>query len=322
MLDEAADNFKKEKLTMHRCQSNFILLTVFTSLFILLSHNAFAGFEMGAKEGYDSNIDRAVEGGISDSFTTGFLSFSTESGKGTGTDWSLKLGVEGTMYADSTFLNCGIAGITPSIIFYPGERWMLDISPFAQAITVKDEEQSSVAFGGQISMKQLWGSRYYTGEYLIYTDSRADVEIYSYRDKTAGVYAGVNWTDAFWSEIGYEFSRGDSFRAVEEIITTEIETSQIVASQAGNGGKGGNGQGGTGQGGAGQYGTGSSPRYSTAYNEYIINEPVDRQTIGINTGYQFTRHIFSFINYAYTTYKGDAGTSKSHTGTIGIGYSF
>jgi hypothetical protein len=307
---------------MHRYQSNFLLLTVFASLFILLSHNAFAGFEIGAKAGYDSNIDRAVEGGMSDSFTTGFLSFSTESGKGTGTDWSLNLGLEGTRYADSTYLNCGMARITPSIIFYPGTRWRVNLSPFAQAITVKDEEQSSVAFGGEIGMKQLWGRRYYTGEYLVYTDSRADVEIYSYKDKAAGAYAGVNWTDRFWSEIGYEFSRGDSFRAVEEIITTEVVTSQIFTSQAGTGGQGGNGQGGAGQGGTGQYGAGSSSRYSESFNEYIINEPVDRQTIGVNMGYQFTRHIFSFINYAYTTYKGDAGTSKSHTGTIGIGYSF
>jgi hypothetical protein len=313
---------------MHRYQSNFLLLTVFTSLFILLSHNAFAGFEIGAKAGYDSNIDRAVEGGMSDSFTTGFLSFSTESGKGTGTDWSLKLGIEGTRYADSTYLNCGMASITPSIIFYPSERWRVNLSPFAQAITVKDEEQSSVAFGGEIGMKQLWGRRYYTGEYLVYTDSRADVEIYSYKDKAAGAYAGVNWTDHFWSEIGYEFSRGDSFRAVEEILTTEVVTSQIVASQAGGtGGQGGNGQGGSGQGGTsqsgtGQYGTGSSPRYSTAYNEYIINEPVDRQMIGVNMGYQFNRHFSLFLNYAYSTYKGDAGNSESHTGTVGIGYNF
>jgi len=291
-------------------------------MFFLLSPHAFAGWETGVKAGYDSNIDRAVEGGMSDTFMTGFLSFTREPVKDTGTDWSLNLGIEGARYADSNFLNYGMASITPSIIFYPHARWRIDISSFAQAIVVKDEEQSSVAFGGEISMKQLWGYRFYTGEYFIYTDSRADVEIFSYRDKAVGLYAGVNWTDAFWSEIGYELSRGDSFRAVEEIITTEIVASQIYISQAGTGGQGGNGQGGSGQGGTVQYGTGNSPRYSEAYNEYIINEQVDRQIIGINMGYQFTRHIFSFINYAYVSYSGYSGDSESHTGVIGIGYSF
>jgi hypothetical protein len=312
---------------MHRYHFNFLLLTVFTSLFILLSHDVFAGWEIGAKAGYDSNIDRAVEGGMSDTFMTGFLSFSKEIGDGTGTDLSLNLGLEGARYAESTYLNYGMASITPAVIFYPNTKWRIDISPFIQATGVSDEEQSALSFGGNIGMKQLWGRKFYTGEYFVYTDSRADVDIYSYKEKAAGVYAGVNWTDAFWSEIGYELSRGDSFRAVEEIITTEIISSRIVTSQAGTGGQGGNGQGGAGQGGTsqagtGQYGTGNSPRYSEAYNEYIINEPVDRQTMGVNMGYQFNRHLSVFVNYAYTSYKGDAGKSESHTGTIGMGYSF
>lgn len=313
---------------MHRNHLNFIFLTLFSSISILISTSAFAGVEIGAKVGYDSNIDRAVDGGISDSSMTGFLSFTRDPGDGTKTDWSLKLGFEGSRYADSTYLNYGTASLAPAVIFYPSPKWRVDISPFINATRVSDEEQSAFAFGGELGMKQLLSQRFYIGEYFVYTDSRADVDIYSYKDKAAGAYAGINWTDRFWSEIGYEFSRGDSFRAVEEIITTEIVNSQIVASQqGGTGGQGGNGQGdagqdGIGSGGTGQYGSGTSPRYSTAYNEYIINEPVDRQTIGINMGYQFSRHIFSFINYAYTTYEGDAGTSKSHTGTIGVGYSF
>ena len=303
---------------MHRYHFNSTLLTIFGSILFLLSPDAFAGWEIGAKAGYDSNIDRAVDGGRSDSYMTGFLSFTREPSEGTDTGWSLNLGLEGTSYADSTYLNYGMASITPAIIFYPNPRWRIDISPFINATGISDEEQSAIAAGGEISMKQLWGqSRYYTGEYFVYTDSRADVDIYSYKEKAAGLFAGVNWTDAFWSEIGYEFSRGDSFRAVGVVTTTQVSMAQISMAQAGNG-QGGNGQGGTGQGSTGS----SSPRYSQAYNEYIINEPVDRQTIGINMGYQFTRHIFSFFNYAYTSYKGDAGTSESHAGTIGIGYSF
>jgi hypothetical protein len=303
---------------MHRSRLNFILSTLISCMFTLLSHNAFAGWETGAKAGYDSNIDRAVDGGISDSYMTGFLSFMKNPGEGTKTDWSLNLSLEGTHYAESAYLNSGMACIKPAIIFYPLPRWRVNISPFINATVVSDEEQSALAVGGELGMKQLLGRRFYIGEYFIYKHSRADVDVYSYKEKAAGAYAGVNWTGAFWSEVGYEFSRGDSFRAVEEIITAQVITSQIVMSQAGVGGQGGTGS----QGGSGQGNMGNSPRFSQSYNEYIINEPVDRQTIGINMGYQFTRNIFSFINYAYTTYKGDAGTSKSHTGTIGIGFNF
>ncbi len=322
---------------MCRYRFNFILLTLFTSLFFLLSANAFAGFEVGAKSGFDSNIDRAVEDGMSDSYVTGFLSFTKETGEGTDIDWSLNLGIEGTGYADSSDLNYGMATISPAIIFYPTPRWRVDISPFGQAVKVSDEEQSALAFGGNISMKQLWGRKFYTGEYFVYTDSKADVDIYSYKEKAAGAFIGMNWTDAFWSEIGYEFSRGDSFRAVGEVTITEVETDQVSMSQISTSqigpSQGGSGQGGSGQdgsdqdgsdqSGSGQGGTGnSSPRYSEAYNEYIISEPVDRQTIGVNMGYQFTRHFYSFINYGYTTYKGDAGDAKIHTGILGIGFNF
>lgn len=284
---------------------------------ILLSNNAFAGSETGVKAGYDSNIDRAVGGGMSDSYITGFLYFTREPDEETTTDWSFNLHLEGTRYAESTYLNYVMAGITPAIIFYPRPRWRVNISPFLQAAVVSDKEQSTIAAGAEIGIKQLPGEKFYTGEYLIYTDSRANVDIYSYKEKTAGVYAGINWTDAFWSEIGYDFSRGDSFRAIGGLTATQVDTTgQDSTNQSGMG------QNGLGQAGKGQYGNSGTIRYSQAYNEYIINEPVDRQTIGINMGCQFTRHIYTFINYAYIICKGDAGTSKSHTATIGLGYNF
>jgi len=293
-----------------------MFLIFFISMCVLLSNSAFAGSEIGVKAGYDTNIDRAVGGGLSDSWITGFLSFTREPGEETTTDWSFNLHLEGTRYTESTCLNYGTASITPAIIFYPNPRWRVDISPFIQATGVRDKEQSTLAAGGEIGIKQLLGQKFYTGEYLIYTDSRADVEIYSYREKTAGVYAGINWTDALWSEIGYDFSRGDSFRAIGEYATTQADKEDDSANQSGQG------QNGSGKAGKGQYGNSASIRYSQAYNEYIINEPVDRQTIGVNIGCQLTGHIYTFINYAYIICKGDAGTSKSHTGTIGLGYNF
>jgi len=54
---------------------NFNFTLLFISILFLISSDAFAGWETGVKAGYDSNIDRAINGGISDSFVTGFLFF-------------------------------------------------------------------------------------------------------------------------------------------------------------------------------------------------------------------------------------------------------
>jgi hypothetical protein len=90
-VEDAINSFEKGKYTMHCHNFNFIFSTLFTYIFFSISPNAFARVETGAKAGFDSNIDRAVEGGISDSYMTGFLCFTRESGEGTETDWSLSL---------------------------------------------------------------------------------------------------------------------------------------------------------------------------------------------------------------------------------------
>jgi hypothetical protein len=272
---------------------NFVLSALFISIFFTLSPDVFARWETGVKAGFDSNIDRALDGGRSDSYMTGFLSFTREPAQNSNLDWTLNLALEGSGYKESNYLNYGMASITPSIIFYPHPKWSVNISPFIQAIEVNDTDQSGVTVGGEISMKQLWSQKYYTGEYVVYSDSRADVDIYSYKEKTVGAFAGVNLTKALWSEIGYEFSSEDSFRSVGVVSITQ-----------------------SGMGKGKMYG------YSESYHEYLINEPVERRTIGVNMGYQFSRHIFSFINYAYASYSGDTGTSESHAGAVGIGYSF
>jgi len=311
---EDVDRLRKESITMQRHKLNNFIFTILLISILFLISDAFAGWETGVKAGYDSNVDRAIDSSISDTYAGGFLSFTRDSGEEPGVGWSLNVSLEGAGYKQSTYLNYGTASIKPSVVFHPHARWMVCLSPFARSTIVKDEEQSAVGIGGEFAMKQLLSSKYYLGEYLVYTDSSARVDIYSYKEKTAGIYAGANWTGAFWSEAGYEYSRGDSFLAVGDVVTTVTGSILDNTNQAG--------QNGAGQAGRGQYGNGGSIRYSQTYNEYILNEPVNRGTLGINMGYRFSRRVFSFLNYAYTTIEGDTGTSRSHSGTIGLGFNF
>lgn len=250
-------------------------------------------WETGAKAGFDSNIDRAITGGKSDSFLTGFFSFVRFPEGNKKLDWTFDAGIEGTAYAQSGDLNYAAVLLAPGVVFHPHAKWSLAIAPFIQVKGVRDSEQSAVAFGGKIIMRQRWNDRYYTGQYFLYTDSNADAGIYSFEEKAAAAFAGINWTKAFWTELGYEFSRGDSFRTVENVASIPVGIGQ-----------------------------GHRYRYSEAYSQYVFREPVDRHTIGINLGCDFTENIFSVLSYAYAAYRGDSGTSESHTASIGLGCRF
>ena len=67
-----------------------------------------------------------------------------------------------------------------------------------------------------MSMRQELWKDIYIGQYYIYKDSSADADVYSFSEHAVGAYAGVNWTSSFYSEIGYEYSHGDSFRGIDE----------------------------------------------------------------------------------------------------------
>jgi hypothetical protein len=106
-----------------------------------------------------------------------------------------------------------------------------------------------------------------------------------------GVFLGFNWTEAFFSEVGYEFSRGDSFRTVS--------TRSTMASRRGK-----------------------HIIYSEAFGTDVIREEVDQNAFGVSAGIDWSKSLFSYIAYTYTTINGDLGSSTSHAGSIGIGYRF
>lgn len=265
----------------------FILL----SIILFGGMNAFAAWETGAATGFDSNIDRSVNGGENDTYLTAYASLIWEPSGESRVGWSGAATLKGTSFASNSYLNYATMSISPGWTYFPHAFWRVDISPFFEAKAVNDSDQSALAFGGQVSMRQQVRKDFYTGQYYIYKDSRADVKTYSFTEHVIGVFLGANWTETFFSEIGYEFSRGDSFRTVSTTLSTLS-------------------------------GRGKHLRYSEAFGIDVIREEVDRNTIGISAGIDWNKSIFSQMAYTYTTIKGDLGSSTSHAGFLGIGYGF
>jgi hypothetical protein len=273
----------------HSCTTKFF--TLVATVFLICCPTAFAGWEAGLKTGFDTNVNRSLADEKRDFYLTAYLAFLREPPRETNLDWTMNVTLEASAYADYNDLSYGMATLVPGIIFNPIPRWSVHITPFIQAKGVSDDDQSAVAFGGKINVTQRWNQTYYTGEYVMYTDSHAEDDVYSYRETAVGLFVGVHWTSAFYSEIGYEYSHGDAFRSVGQTSTSYS-------------------------------GRGRSRRYSQTFNQYVIREPVDRHTVGINIGYDFSGSLFSFINYNYTLLRGDAGNSDAHTASVGMGYRF
>ena len=268
-----------------------VVASILLVIILLGSMNAFAAWETGAAAGFDSNIDRSVNGGESDTYLTAYASLIWEPSGKSRIGWSGAATLEGTSFAGNRDLNYAMISISPGVSYFPHALWSVNISPFFEAKAVNDSEQSALALGGQVSMRQQISKDFYAGQYYIYKDNRADVKTYSFTERVIGVFLGVNWTEAFFSEVGYEFSRGDSFRTISTTSTTSS-------------------------------GRGKHLRYSEAFGTDVIREEVDQNTIGVSAGIDWNKSLFSHIAYTFTTIKGDLGSSTSHAGSLGIGYRF
>ncbi len=255
---------------------------------------AAAEWETGGKAGFDSNVDRAIEGGSGDSYLSSYLSFFRAPSGESRTDWTLAATMEGGLYARFRDLDYLLLTVAPGINFIPYRTWTIQVSPFIQLKGVKDSDQSSLALGGRLSMKEQITKDLYAGQYYIYRDSEAREDVYSFTENALGAFLGMNWTRTFFTEIGYEYSNGDSFQT--------IGTPSTVLS--------------TGR------GRGKQRRFSTAFETVIIKEKVDRHSFGVSAGIDWTKSLFSLASYAYSSMTGDAGTSISHAGFIGLGYRF
>ena len=274
------------------------IVKLFLVCFILCYGSTVHGaWEIGTKAGFDSNVDRAVDNGRDDVYLSAYASFNRNPSGESRLGWALAATIGGTTYKNLDDLSYLEAVIAPGIVFNIYRSWNVTAAPFFQAKGVRDSDQSALAIGGKVSMQQQLPGDTYLGQYYLYKDSSAETDVYSFAEHAVGVYAGVNWTSSFFSEIGYEYSHGDSFRSLNE----GSEPAPSISSH-----------------GRARH----RFMYSKAFGELVTREPVDRNAIGFNAGLDLGKSLFSSLNYTFTKLRGDLGSSESHSGFVGIGYRF
>lgn len=272
-------------------------------LFVAGGSNAFAGWQVGASTGYDSNINRSVDNRESDTYLSGYASLIRQPSGESRLGWFGAITIEGASFTNNHNLNYAMLSSSAGMTCFFHAFWRVDAAPFLEAKAINDSEQSALAFGGRVSMQQQIKSNIYTGQYYLYRDSRADVKTYSFTEHVFGVFLGVNWTESFFTEAYCEFSQGDSFQTVST-GATDSTTSAILS---GNGNGNGNGQG------NGQSGEEKERIHSEAFESYVIREKVDRHAIGVSLGIDWNRSLSSHIGYTFATTDGELGTSTAHT---------
>ena len=270
---------------------------------LLLQSLALAGWdwETGGKAGYDSNLDRAIQNPQGSGYLGAYLSVNRDPEGESRLDWTLSALVDGLVYPNLSEVNYASFTVAPGLTYFPHKDWSVNISPYLQAKSVVDAEQSALAIGGKILLKQKWGAEFYSGQYTLYKDSRAEVDTYSFTEIALGLFLGRKFTAKAFGEIGYEFSRGDSFRTVDQ---TETDPN----AQGKGKGKG--------------KGKGSDPHFSSAFGSEVIRENVDRHALGLNVGVDWTSSFYSSAGYTYTIFQGDSGTSNDHSVAVSLGYRF
>ena len=272
-------------------------LMLAAGMLLMAAGASVAGWEAGTKLGFDSNVGRSIHGGKSDAYLLAYAGlYRGPTGESRG-DWVFSAVAEGAAFASVTDLDYAAITLSPGLVYFPRAGWTITVAPILQAKTVKDTDQSAVAFGGKIELRERLGEKAYLAEHYAYRDSRATSDIFSYKEHAVGALLGVNWTPALSSEIGYEFSRGDSFLSVGTSATTS----------GGTGGTGGGMMPGT---------------FSSAFGTDLVKERVDHHAIGATIGYEWTRSIFSVAGYTVTVLRGDVGSSISNAGFAGVGYRF
>lgn len=277
-------------------------ITLACALFLALLHHgsteAFAGWETGAKGGYISNLSRSVNDGQGDSYLGGYVAYARTPTGESRIDWTLSAVAEGAVFARLGGLDYAALTVSPGVILFHGSTWTASAAPFVQAKSVSDSDQSAWVFGGRIDLRQQLRPNLYSGEYYVYTDSRANAAVFSYTDSAFGAFLGIKWTPAFFTEIGYEYGRGDSYQ------------SAATSTPAPGGG-----------GFIGPFG-GFESAFSQTFGTTVVRERATRNSIAVNAGIDWTPSVFTLGSYAFTSRDSDLGSSTSHSISAGIGYRF
>ncbi|OPY91584.1 MAG: hypothetical protein A4E73_01915 [Syntrophaceae bacterium PtaU1.Bin231] len=256
---------------------------------------AASDWDIGARLGYDSNVNRSLDDAKADTAFTAYGSYERLASGESRVDWTFRATLSGSVYASESDLNQLSGFVAPGISVFLSPVWSLNAAPFLRGKAVSDSDQSALACGLRASLSQRWNTRIYSAQYYVYTNSSANEEVYSYTENAVGILAGVNWTPAFFTEIGYEYAHGDSF------VTS---VSQITAASMPARGRGY------------RYG------YSPAFDALVVKDTVDRHSFSINIGYEITKAVFAVSGYTFTAESGDLGSLESHAAFLGLGYRF
>ena len=276
-----------------RYRKTLLGVLVIPALFWTVSP-ACAEWEAGAKAGFDTNLGRSIDDGEGSGYLSAYGSYWKGHAAETRLDWTMGFIVEGVAYPSFTDVDYAAALLSPGVAYILRPGWTASVIPFLQGKAVRDSEQSAWAFGGRVDFSQKFRSGVYLGEYYVHTDSRANEDVYSYTEHAVGLRVGMRWTPAFFTEAGYEFSRGDSFLSTKVPAPTN------------------------GSGGADRVGR----RYSSAFGADVFKETVDSHAFSVSAGVDWTTSWFSTANYTYRTRNGDSGSADDSSGYAGIGRRF
>lgn len=248
-----------------------------------------AAWEAGGKAGYESNVDRRIGGGRGDGWLGGYAAFLREPSGESRLDWSLSAVAEGAAFARFDELDFVSVTVKPGAVVFPYRALTLVLSPFAQAKAVRDGDQTALAFGGSVVLREPVSRSVYLGQYYVYTDSRARVDTYSFQDHAVGGFVGISGKAGAFCELGYEYGRGDSFRT--------LETGTAA-------------------------GFGMRRRFSSAFGIDVVRETVDRNAVSLAAGIDLTAKAFLRAEYTFTATDGALGSATSHAAFVGAGRRF
>jgi hypothetical protein len=277
-----------------------VVVGICTWFFVFFASVAYGAWETGVRAGYESNVDRAIStsDAKSDSFVSAYLSFLKAPSGESRLNWALDTSLLGSGYFRYSDLSYAQMSISPALVYYPHRLWTISAAPFVEGKIVGDHDQSAFAFGGKLLVREQVTPVVYLTQYYQYKNNRANLDTYSYSENALGASAGINWTKSLFTEVSYEYSRGDSFLTVGK--TTVSSDGGLVRGR----------------------GRGRNQTYSSAFNETIDREMVDRHTAGLLIGVDLSISLYSTLGYGYTTFRADSGSANCHSLALTFGYRF
>ena len=252
---------------------------------------ALAGWETGARIGFDTNVNRAVDGGQGDGYLAGSITYQKEPSGERRYGFTFSASLEGGMFFDFTDLGYAAVTLEPGIVYFPQWWLTLSASPFVRARAVGDSDQSAVSFGGRIAFRERIRRNLFLGQHYRFTENRAEAAPFSYTEHAAGLSLGGNLSQRIYGEGGYEFARGETFLSLEGGATSSA-------------------------------GFGMHRRFSGVFGSDVVREEVDRHTFSLSFAVTLSPSAFAQAGYTFSGYDGEFSSFTSHTGYTGAGYRF